>query len=127
MNDGQRSESVEPTGESGPLLSEHNRLRNRIVEALEPYDIPTGAWSNAEKVEPAEKVIEALGDWLDDIQKRVEESESYKQGRADGYREACELFAAELEAGREARRQLATLSGGSGPHIGSSNAEQSDR
>lgn len=37
-------------------------LLDRIVRALEPYDIPSGrAWSDAERVEPAEKVLAALG------------------------------------------------------------------
>lgn len=31
-----------------------------IVKALEPYDIPTDAWSEAEKVEPAKAALAAL-------------------------------------------------------------------
>lgn len=92
------------------LYHEHQDLIDRIVEALEPYDIPTGSWTATEKREPAEKVIEALADWIGDIDRRVEESESYKTGRTVGYREACELFEAELEQGRKARRILAERS-----------------
>lgn len=32
-----------------------------IVKALEPYDIPTGSWTAAEKIEPAQRVLAALG------------------------------------------------------------------
>jgi len=33
-----------------------------IVKALEPYDIPTVAWSTKEREEPARAVLTALGD-----------------------------------------------------------------
>lgn len=35
-------------------------LRDLVVASLDPYDIPTGAWSPDEKVEPAEAVLAAL-------------------------------------------------------------------
>lgn len=31
-----------------------------VVEALRPYDIPTGAWTEKERAEPAQKVVDAL-------------------------------------------------------------------
>ena len=33
-----------------------------IAEALEPYDIPTGSWTAAERLEPARAVAAALPD-----------------------------------------------------------------
>lgn len=37
------------------------RIVDVIVKALEPYDIPTGSWTSAEKAEPAEAILRALG------------------------------------------------------------------
>jgi hypothetical protein len=73
-------------------------LRARIVKALEPYDIPTGAWTEAERMEPALAVENALADWLDAINRRVEDSEAYRRGKNDGYRYAYDLFGPELES-----------------------------
>lgn len=35
-------------------------LREAIAKALEPYDIPTGAWTTAEKAEPIDAILAAI-------------------------------------------------------------------
>lgn len=54
----------------GENSGEREHLLDAIVKALEPYDIPTGSWTAAEKVEPARAVLDALGlvlvGWCDD-------------------------------------------------------------
>lgn len=50
-----------------------------------------------------DSLVAALAQRDDDIEAGV----AWQQAKSEGYREACEMFAAELEAGREARRQLA--------------------
>ena len=51
-------------GVSTPGKEEGASLLDVIVKALEPYDIPTGAWSPAERIEPARSVLAALNKWL---------------------------------------------------------------
>jgi len=46
-----------------PSPDEGASILSVAVHALEPYDIPTGrAWSDAERIEPAEAVLRALWD-----------------------------------------------------------------